>query len=38
LGDAYSPYAVPAEAVEAALAYYARNQEIVDARLAANAA
>ena len=28
----------PAEAVQAALAYYARNQEIIDARLAANAA
>jgi uncharacterized protein (DUF433 family) len=31
-------YAVPIEAVEAALAYYTQNREIIDARLAANAA
>ena len=31
-------YAVPPEAVAAALAYYRRNREIIDARLAANAA
>ena len=33
-----SAYAVPPEAVAAALAYYRRNREIIDARLAANAA
>ena len=31
-------YAVPQEAVAAGLAYYGRNREIIDARLAANAA
>jgi uncharacterized protein (DUF433 family) len=31
-------YVVPTEAVQATLAYYARHQEIIDARLAANAA
>lgn len=31
-------YVVPPEAVAAALAYYRRHREIIDARLAANAA
>ncbi len=30
-------YAIPPEAVEAALAYYRRHQELIDDRLAANA-
>lgn len=31
-------YCVPAEAVEAALAYYRKHQHLIEARLAANAA
>jgi uncharacterized protein (DUF433 family) len=31
-------YALPREAVEAALAYYHRHKELIDARIALNAA
>jgi uncharacterized protein (DUF433 family) len=31
-------YRLPREAVEAAIAYYKRNQAVIDARIAANAA
>ena len=31
-------YEVPREAVEAALAYYRRHREVIDARIAANSA
>ena len=36
VGRVAAAYAVPRQAVEAALAYYAQNPEVIDARLAAN--
>ncbi|HET8632404.1 MAG TPA: hypothetical protein VFL91_33680 [Thermomicrobiales bacterium] len=38
LAQAAADYVVPVEAVEAAVAYYARRRCLIDARLAANAA
>ena len=38
LAQAAADYVVPLEAVEAAVAYYARHRCVIDARLAANAA
>ena len=38
LADVAEDFAVPAEAVEAAIAYYAQHHEAIDARLAINAA